>query len=698
MKDLKSTLNECSKYAKIGYKIASNNGKSLNSALLEAEEKISSTLSKFNSSSCYSPETTTLLERQLSDIKQSFIKLSFAFKEDLENLHFNMSKFSITLFGRTMAGKSTLMEVLTEGDGNTIGKGSQRTTRDIRNYTWNGLEVTDVPGIGAFEGEEDEQIAFEAAKKADLILFLITDDAPQAAEADCFSKIINMGKPIICIVNVKASISENTSTKLLQRDMQKKFDNKRLSVIRDQFLKYAEQYGQSWSHIPFVYVHLKAAFLSCTSADRDLSDFYYKLSKIDYLKEKIIEQVETKGKFFRVKTFIDIISNPILNSMENLLSQSQVNSTQGRTIVAKKRQLEEWKQQFCRDGLRQIHSLIAKIESELNSEATEFSEEHFSDENADKAWKSVLIERNIETRCQELLESLEDKLNDKLKEISREISNELKFTALFVVDKSIKMDKIIDKKSIWNWSSIIIGSGLTIGAGIAWLIGAAATGPLGWVALAVTGIGILGSFFFESRNKKESDARIRLENKLKENIKKTCSSLQSKMEKNLKKLISIRIDGLIHDMNNINTIIFKLADTQRELAWGLNEHLLEMNKQIVTEGIKLIGAEGLQYHVQSVARIPGSTSLIMLRDGDVFPKEQSELLYKLMSERINFVYETENKRVLISRVLGKKIDRKRIKLEEKIGVAYVPIVDETPNLISRVRLAQQFSKMQIVKL
>ena len=67
MKDLKSTLNECSKYAKIGYKIASNNGKSLNRALLEAEEKISSTLSKFNSSSCYSPETTALLERQLSE-------------------------------------------------------------------------------------------------------------------------------------------------------------------------------------------------------------------------------------------------------------------------------------------------------------------------------------------------------------------------------------------------------------------------------------------------------------------------------------------------------------------------------------------------------------------------------------------------------------------------------------------------------
>lgn len=67
-----------------------------------------------------------------------------------------------------MAGKSTLMEILTEGNGESIGKGAQRTTRDVRKYEWNNLEITDVPGIGAFEGQEDEEIAFEAAKSADL--------------------------------------------------------------------------------------------------------------------------------------------------------------------------------------------------------------------------------------------------------------------------------------------------------------------------------------------------------------------------------------------------------------------------------------------------------------------------------------------------------------------------------------------------
>lgn len=64
------------------------------------------------------------------------INLSFAFKEDLQNLRNNLSKFSITLFGRTMAGKSTLMEILTEGDGKSIGTGAQRTIRDVRKYTW----------------------------------------------------------------------------------------------------------------------------------------------------------------------------------------------------------------------------------------------------------------------------------------------------------------------------------------------------------------------------------------------------------------------------------------------------------------------------------------------------------------------------------------------------------------------------------
>lgn len=694
--NLRPVLEECKKTARIGFDIASGQEKNLNHALSVAEEKVRDTLLNFNSSPCYSPEATSLLEGQLTDIEQAFLRLSFVFKEDLENLRGNLTKFSITLFGRTMTGKSTLMEILTEGTGESIGKGAQRTTRDIRTYTWNELEITDVPGIGAFEGEDDEQIAFEAAKTGDLILFLITDDAPQATEADCFSRIINLGKPIICIVNVKAAIPEGKSIKLIKRDIEKKFDKERLDGIREQFLKYAEQYGQTWNHVPFVCTHLKSAYLAQHAESRDEAELLYQISRFDNLKNQVISQVKTKGKYFRIKTFIDIISNPILESMEGLLSQSQINSAQGRTILAKKRQLEDWKALFYRDGKAQIASLMLRIKSDLNSEIAAFAENHFSDKDADKAWNKLLKERRIEVRCQELLEELEAKANDKLQEISREITNEMRFAASFAGDRTLKMHRIFDAKKAWDWSSVVLGGGLSIAAGIAYLVGATVVGPLGWAALAVTGIGITGSFLFKSRDKKEFEARTRLERNLRTNVVKICTSLQRQMEKNLYALISVRIEGLLKEMDNINSVIFRLADTQRGLAWGLNDHLLTLNSRILTEAISLIGADGLEELIQSVARIPGNTSLIMLRDGTVFPTAQRDELYKLMSERIHFVYETENRKVLISRILGKDIERDQIRIEEKIGVAHVPLDNATPNMINRVRLAQQFSKVQII--
>ena len=81
-----------------------------------------------------------------------------------------LSKFTVTLFGRTMAGKSTIREAITHGDGGTIGKGAQRTTRDIREYDWNELRVVDTPGIGAYEGDADRELALSVVDESDLLL------------------------------------------------------------------------------------------------------------------------------------------------------------------------------------------------------------------------------------------------------------------------------------------------------------------------------------------------------------------------------------------------------------------------------------------------------------------------------------------------------------------------------------------------
>src|SRR5258708_634032 len=68
-----------------------------------------------------------------------------ATRSALEAKHAALNRFTVTLFGRTMAGKSTIREALTRGDGSTIGVGAHRTTRNAREYPWNSLRIIDTP-------------------------------------------------------------------------------------------------------------------------------------------------------------------------------------------------------------------------------------------------------------------------------------------------------------------------------------------------------------------------------------------------------------------------------------------------------------------------------------------------------------------------------------------------------------------------
>ena len=93
--DLRDVLQECQKSARVGYRIASTEEKNLSKVLSSAEEKIQRAIMEFHTSPCYAPETAGLLETQLVEISSAFNRLSFAFKEDLNNLRENLPKFGI---------------------------------------------------------------------------------------------------------------------------------------------------------------------------------------------------------------------------------------------------------------------------------------------------------------------------------------------------------------------------------------------------------------------------------------------------------------------------------------------------------------------------------------------------------------------------------------------------------------------------
>ena len=704
--DLTKALSECYEAAKSGYELASDEKSALDNILRSAEDTIRETAIEYKTSPCEVIGLGETLEGQLSDIQQSVDNLRLSFTEDLEALKGDLEKFSVTLFGRTMAGKSTLMEVLTEGDGSAIGMGAQRTTRDIRRYEWNGLAVTDVPGIGAFEGEEDTRLAFDAAKTADLIVFLLTDDAPQAVEADCFRQVKDLGKPVIIIMNVKVSVDSGKSMKLIERDMNRAFDDERIEEIRKQFCKFAEPFGQDWSNVPFIATHLKAAYeaVRCDkSADaevRENADFWRRISRIDDLKSLICEEVQVRGKYIRVKTFADIIANPMIEALSELDLQSRINESQGKIVSDKKRALEKRKDVFVKDGKKRIESFMMRLKSELRSDIAVFAEDHYNDKLADIAWGEIIEKKNIEGRCKELLDDMESEVDGIIEETIREMESELKYVSVDAVERTFLTPALIDAKRIVGWTSLLLGGGGTVAAAILTLSGVElAAGPVGWVAAGIGLAGGIGLLFLESRGDKLAKARAKLEKELTESVNATCDSIWTQLEKNLTRLIKGKIDLVLGELTKIENVIGSLAATQNGLADSLREELRSLNMTFTSKiASAVFGDEQADTYISNIdtaARIPGVCILLSEKAENATPEDFRKNLSDLIAEDVAIVTTTEDRSRYVSDILGGIVAQEDIECDNESGTVLIKTDKEDIKLLNRLRLLEQFMPYKI---
>ena len=83
----------------------------------------------------------------------------------------------------------------------------------------------------------------------------------------------------------------------------------------------------------------------------------------------------------------------------------------------------------------------------------------------------------------------------------------------------------------------------------------------------------------------------------------------------------------------------------------------------------------------------------MLNNGVRIPKEEYKKLYLLINEKIIYTFFSENKKILISRVLGSSVNRSNINIEEKIGVAHIKL--KNSNISNKIKMAQQLTKILI---
>ena len=286
----------------------------------------------------------------------------------LERRRASDTTFSVCLFGRTNAGKSTLREAITGGDGSTIGQGEQRTTQEVTTYDWSGIQLLDTPGLAAFDGSDDESTAWEAIDRTDLVLFTVSSDSIQMSESEQFLWLRDRNKPVLFVLNVKQDVEHPIRRR---RFLKQKTDTISLEgqsghveTIRERSRKYLGR-----SKTPVVPIHAYAAYLARNGSNIQQRDALKKASRIDHLLNIVKEIAQTHGSNYRIQAYRDELSHALRTLRDKVDERASALAERLSYERANQEKLEEWFDDFEDRATTQILSHIRKIfEDKLYSE------------------------------------------------------------------------------------------------------------------------------------------------------------------------------------------------------------------------------------------------------------------------------------------------------------------------------------------
>lgn len=139
------------------------------------------------------------VEKQLDKAKRQAADLFARQRNALGTVNF-------ALFGRTGAGKSSLLEAFLRGDGGSISPGQSDHTTEVRSETWHGCRFIDTPGTNGWSQRRDllETRARVAVETADVVLLCFDNQNQQVGEFEKVGAWVReYGKPVIAVLNVR---------------------------------------------------------------------------------------------------------------------------------------------------------------------------------------------------------------------------------------------------------------------------------------------------------------------------------------------------------------------------------------------------------------------------------------------------------------------------------------------------------------
>jgi small GTP-binding protein len=529
-----------------------------------------------------------------------------------------LSHFTVTLFGRTMAGKSTIREALTRGDGATIGKGAQRTTRDVREYTWNSLRIIDTPGIGAYEGDEDRAQALSVIDETDVVLFLASSDGIQEESFKGMQQLRQQNKPLLFVLNVKRDLEKPVNMRRFLKDPRSVFDDNELRGHFDRIHKLAGEY-LGMRDIRIIPIHAQAAYLATRPEHEEHADVLVEHCRLGDLLDELRSEVARRGTVRRVQTIVDGTQVSLLDLQEELGEQAKTVRRAAQYLEDKFSELDVWLDGFVRATNARAETEAAQLVQPLRASVSSFIDENIEREDVGQRWNRKVKALDIEGWLNRQQTAILDELRGRLVEFSREMSVESKLIGEFDTAKPSQFDPWDVKRSL-RWVSAA-GGALAGVAAVAGYFGAANFwNPVGWIAGGVSVIALGLSWLFGDRETKVQRQKAKATTQLRESIDKLEREVASGLKKWFYDSVTSRLVRAIRkDTKQLYSGMRGVSRSLDDGALQVGAIVEALNRRLLVRTGQFVGAPVEEARIARVVRDPGVRSKFLWGDSNQNP-------------------------------------------------------------------------------
>lgn len=353
-------------------------------------------------------ETGTVVQADLQRIAEMLSQAARSLPRPDEPLR-------VVLLGRTQAGKSTLFSYLTGSDVSPVGDGAPRFTRSVVAMPMAGcadVVVVDTPGVGALDGAEDRELALDAARQADLVVWVATSNSQPSETASALSQVARWGAPMLLVINCREDLVDDEAVGQFLDFPDSAFAD--LDGHRARLARFLDPHGQR--PLQVLPVHAAAALLG-GRANPTHADLL-RGSRVDTLVTAIRAEADGRRRPRRAAAIVDTARRALVDAIERLTADSD-----GLALVADTRREES--ADFDRRTARLLADVDLQVQGEIDALVRRFddwADRHYQRMDAELQVEWDADERHLREDADELLRATDTRLRRRLRQLDEEVA------------------------------------------------------------------------------------------------------------------------------------------------------------------------------------------------------------------------------------------------------------------------------------